>query len=396
MSAVLGVSVSASTIRAVLVERGTIRWAGQAAYTSDEDVAEVIARLAGESGEPIRWACVALERDTVQLRTIAPVPPLKRGALQRYVALEAPRLFRKNGAPLVTDGISLAAEATTHVLWAAAVREPLLQRILEGAAQAGIRVEALGPAADVLPTALAAPPLGEVVLPNGETSEVLSVSAAGTWRSRVRRGARGDEPLVWARALTELGREAPTFAAAYAVTIQWPRLELWPKEARTQRAREVRRRLFRIALVGVACWLLAAGIYVGRLLVLLHASTTYVTSVSAAIDSALSARRDLDAGRATLATMAHAEQHRSRQMAVVASVTAALGDSAYLTTLQALPDGTVRMSGYASSAPQVLAALERIPRFSNPQFEGPVTRETTNDHRHLDRFAAMARLETAP
>lgn len=396
MSAMLGLSVSASTIRAVLVERGAIRWAGQAPYASDEDVAEVIARLAGESGKPVRRARVALERDTVQLRTISPLPPLKPGAHRRYVALEAPRLFRKNGAPLVTDGIGVAAESNTHVLWAAAAPEPLLRRILEGAAQAGIRVEALAPAADVLPAALAARPSGELVLPNGETSEVLSVSAAGTWRSRVRRGARSDEPLVWASALTELGAEAPVLAAAYAVTIQRPRLELWPPETQARRASEVRRHLLRIMLAGVACWLLAVGIYVGRIFAMLHASTAYVKSVSTGVDSALSVRRDLEAGRATLATMARAEQGRSRQVAVVVAVTAALGDSAYLTTFQALPDGTVHMSGYASSAPLVLAVLEHIPGLSNPQFEAPVTRETTNDHRQLDRFAAMAKLEAAP
>lgn len=396
MSAVLGLSVSASTVRAVLVERGTIRWAGQASYATDEDVAEVIARLAGESGKPVGRARVALERDCVQLRTIAPVPPLKRGALQRYVALEAPRLFRKNRAPLVTDAIEVAAEPNTQVLWAAAAPEPLLRSILEGAGQAGIRVEALGPAADVLPDALARTASGDVVLASGQMSEVLSVSQEGTWRSRVRPGARSIEPVVWAHALNQLGPESSAFAAAYAVTMRCPRLELWPEAAKTRRARDVRRRLMRVALVGIAGWLLAAGIYVGRLVALLQASTAYVTSVSSEVDSALAARRDLEAGRATLATMAGAEQHRSRQVAVLAAVTAALGDSAFLTSFQGLPDGTVRVSGYASSAPQVLAALERIPGLAHPRFEGPVTQEATNDHRQFDRFAAVAKLEAAP
>ena len=114
------------------------------------------------------------------------------------------------------------------------------------------------------------------------------------------------------------------------------------------------------------------------------------------MDGALNARRELDAGRATLTTMTQAEQHRSRHLMLLAAVTRAVGDSAYLTSFQVASDGTIRVSGYALSAPSVLAALERISGLAHPNFEGPVTRETTTDHRQLDRFAAVAQLETAP
>lgn len=395
MRAVLGLSVSATMVHAVLVERGAIAWAGQAAYQSEADLAEVIAHLAGEAGRPVRRARIALERDAVQLRTVTPVPPLKPGSLRRYVALEATRLFRKNGAPLVTDGVSIAGDANLRALWMAAAPEPLLQRILDGTTQAGLRVETLGPAADVLPGALAARPSGETSFPNGQSAEVLSVGPEGTWRSRLVR-TTPNGALVWATPLVALGADAPSFAAAYAVTVQWPRLELWPSETRAGHAREQRRRLLRLALMGLACWFLAGGVYVGRSLVLLRSSNAYLASVSAQVDSALAARRELDAGRATLATMAGAERDRSRHLALLADLTRALGDSAYLTTYQVGADGTVRISGYAPSAPTVLATLERLGGLAHPKFEGPVARETTNEHRQLDRFAIAAQLERAP
>jgi Tfp pilus assembly protein PilN len=393
--AVLGLSVGASTVRAVLVERGVIAWAGKAAYQTEDDLAEVIAHLAGEAGRPVRRARIALERDAVQLRTVTPVPPLKPGPLRRYVALEATRLFRKNGAPLVTDGISIAGDANLRALWMAAAPEPLLRRILDGMTQAGLRVETLGPAADVLPGALAAPPSGDTSFPNSESAEVLSVGLEGTWRSRlVRTPTKG--VLEWAAALAALGADAASFAAAYAVTVRWPRLELWPPETRAGHAREQRRRLLRLALIGVVCWFLAGGVYVGRLLVLLRSSNAYLASVSAQVDSALATRRELDAGRATLATMARAERDRSRHLALLAALTLALGDSTYLTTCQVGTDGTVRVSGYAPSAPTVLATLERVGGLAHPKFEGPIARETTNEHRQLDRFAIVAQLERAP
>src|SRR6266487_3954980 len=113
MKPVLGISVSSSHVRAVLWWRDAIRWAGVAPYESPDDLADAIARLAGESGMPVRRARVVLERDVVQLRSIVPAPPLKPAPLRRYVALEAPRLFRKNGAPLVTDGVNVTVAKGT-------------------------------------------------------------------------------------------------------------------------------------------------------------------------------------------------------------------------------------------------------------------------------------------
>src|SRR5439155_322444 len=79
VSAVLGLAISGTSVRAVLGAGGTVAWAGTACYQDASDLAEVIARLAAESGKPVRRARVALERDLVQLRTLMPAPPLRAG-----------------------------------------------------------------------------------------------------------------------------------------------------------------------------------------------------------------------------------------------------------------------------------------------------------------------------
>jgi hypothetical protein len=392
---VLGLAIGVSTVHAVLIERDTIAWAGKAEYSGLPELSEAVARLAGEAGRPVRRARAVLERRTVQLRSLVPAPPLKQRAVRSYVALEAPRLFRGQGVPLVTDGSLVTVDKDTRALWAAAASEPLLRAVLDGCTQAGLALESLGPAAELLPNALADPrAVAVVAFPNSTTSEVLSVGEGGPWRSRLVNGA-GEEPS-WVAALASLGGDARYFAPAYAAAVATPRLQLIPADARAARERAANRRLRRVAAVGLGVWLLAAGVHETRLFGLLQGSTRYLESVAPALDSALAARRDLDAGRATLATIAEATQRRSRRLALLSGLTAALGDSVFLVTLRVEADGMVRVAGYAPSAPRVLAQLERIDGLRGAQLEGPVTRETVPSGATLDRFAIAARLEERP
>jgi hypothetical protein len=379
-----------------MVERGAIQWAGQAEYAGAEDLAEVLARLAGEAGAPVRRARIVLERDIVQLRTITPGPPLKAEALRRYIALEMPRLFRKSGVPLVTDGLSVRSSHGTSGLWVGAVPEPLVEAALKGCAQAGLLVEAVGPAADVLPMALAAlPTSGDVAFPNGGTSEVLSVGPAGVWRSR---HVPGSEPreIAWNPALARLGSDAAPLAPAYAATLALTRLDLSPPSVGATRRRAALQRRFRLAVVGVALWLLAGGIYALRLAATASAVRRELAANAAAVDTALALRRDFDSATATLATIATAQRVRSREVALVAALTAALGDSAYLVALQAAADGTVRLVGYAPAATRVLADLERVPDLRGAKLEGPVTREAPPGRPEMDRFSIVAQRIGAP
>jgi hypothetical protein len=392
---VLGVSVSATCVRAVLWWRDTIQWAGEAPYESPAALADAIARLAGEAGTPVRRARVVLERDVVQLRSIVPVPPLKRRALRRYVALEAPRLFRHNGAPLVTDGIRILLAKDSVALWAGAAPEPIVLSVLVGCAQAGLALEGLGPAADVLPSATTKRQ-SPLVFPNGGTSEVLDVGPGGTWQSRLIRGTGHGDPLVFAAPLAALGEQAHYFAAAYSVAVTVPRLTLLPTEARAAEERRGLRRLFRLLGLGTALWLIAGGVHVGRLVVIRDAATRSLGTAAPAVDSALTARRDLGLARMTLSSVARTAAGRSRQVALVAAITKALGDSTYLAAFQVTSDGTVRLAGYAPAAARVVAQLERVAELRDVRLEGPVTRERGAEGREQDRFAVVASLRAHP
>jgi len=394
--AVLGLSVGAASVHAVLHDRRGIRWAGAASYDGPAELSDVIARLAGDCGAPVRTARIALERDVVQLRTIVPAPPLKNAAVGRYVALEARRLFRKNGVPLVTDAVIVTAPGQGRVLFAAAGPEPLLTAVLAGCAQAGLHVAALAPAAEVLSGALAAPPSGvDLTFPNGGTTEVISTGPDGPWRSRLVAASR-DVEVQWAAPLAELGDRAPHLAAAYASAIGRPRLELLPASARLARGRDRRRRLLRVMALGLALWLVAGATYVGRLGWVLRAATNSLGRAQPALDSALALRRELDAGCATLATIAAARAGRSRRLELWGALTRSLSDSVYLVSLTVAPDGTVRLAGLAPSAARVLAQLERLPQLSHVRLEGPASREAVPGGGERERFTIVAELEQAP
>jgi len=391
----LGISVGGTHIRAVLWWRDAIQWAGAAPYEGPAALAETIARLAGEAGAPVRRARVVVERELVQLRSIVPAPPLKAVALRRYVALEAPRLFRHNGAALVTDGVRVAVTKDSAALWAGAVAEPLVLAVLAGCAQAGLALEAIGPAADVLPSATA-DRQSPLVFPNDGTYEALDVGLGGTWQSRLIRGTgNGDSPAL-ASPLAALGEQAHHFAAAYAAAIAAPRLKLLPAEARAAEERSGRRRMMRLIGVGAALWLVAAGIHVGRLAWIRSSATRSLGAAAPAVDSALGARRDLDLARATLGRIARADEQRSRHLALLAVITQALGDSSYLAAFQVMPDGVVRLAGYAPVAARVVAQLERIAVLRDVRLEGPVTRDRGTEGRERDRFAVVARMEIQP
>lgn len=398
----LGLSVGLASIHAVLLERGVVQWAGQACYESLEALSDAVGHLAAEAGRPVTRARVALERAVVQLRAIVPAPPLKRAAVRRYVTLEASRLFRKNGVTLVTDGRVVVINAGTAALWAAAAPEPLVQALLAGCAQAGLRVEALGPAADVLPAALDhSHSAGDVVLPTAEGSERLSIGTGGTWRSRLVPAQAAPSPAgegtpLWQSALGALGPDAGQFAAAFAVCRQAPQLDLTPPDTRAARERVRLRRTLRVVAAAVGLWMVAGGVALGRLLWTYRSSTAFLETVRPQLDSALAERRELDAGRTTLETIAAAERTRSRRLGLLAGITHALGDSAFLVMLRIGPGAEVRFAGYAPQAAHVLASLEHVKELQDAKLEGPVTREAPAGRAALDRFAVTASLVEPP
>lgn len=390
-SRVLGLAVAKDSIRAALVERGKLAWVGGAEYQTPTELTEAIARLASEAGRPVRRARIALGRDVVQLRTIHPAPPLKARDVRRYVGLEAARLFRKNGEPLVTDGALVTVVKRERALWAAAAPEPLLSALLDGCAQAGLAVEALAPSADTLAASVrTSQPIDEIVIPNGSTSERLSIGIGGAWRSRWTRGVDGT--VEWMTELAPLNGDASSVAPAFAAAIRLPTLTLIPEGHRRAAGRTTLRRHLLIAGIGVALWVLAGGIYVGRLSLAYSRSTHLLEAFRSSADSALAVRRDLDDGRRTLATIAAARASRSRTLPLLAEITRALPDSVALVAFRVGADGVVRIVGYAPRAAQVLAEVARVRGWTGAALDGPVTQEAIPSLGVRDRFSIVAKV----
>ncbi len=400
---VLGLSVGSTAVRAVLVERrtGAVRWAGTAPYAGVADLGDVVARLAAEAGAPVRHARIALEREVLQLRTVNPAPPLRPRAARAYVALEAPRLFRRNGSSLVTDAVIVPLGKDMRALWAAAAPEPLVRAVLDGCAEAGLAVHGVTPAADVLSHALApaqAAAGAPLVFVRDGLAEVVEVGPAGAWRSRLSRN--GDEGRGtgdgWVPQLMAVGAEAASYSPAYAAAVGRARFQLLPPETRVARDRQSRRLHVRVAALGLALWVAAGTLYVGRLSVTSSRATHSLDAVRGSVDSVLAVRRDLAAATAALDLVAQAERGRSRHLGLAAELTRALGDSIHLVALRVGPDGSVRLAGYAPVAARALAALEQITILRDVRFEGPIAREAGEGRREMDRFAIVARLEATP
>ena len=395
----LGIAVSQRELRAVVTIRARILWAGSAPYDGEADLADVLARLAAEASPRPTRARVVLERDVVQLRTIAPAPPLRRDGLRRNVALDAPRLFRNGQGPLVTDALRVRSGPRETVLLAAAASEALSRGIVAGCEQAGIRLASLGPAAEILPRAgMDSRDCHTLPMPTASGAEYLDLWAGDTIRSR-RRAEAPPEP-AWVPPLAALGPDAWRFAGAFAATRGPGHLQLLPADWHRRRAARAGRRLWFLAAAAALAWALAGGTIMARASLAERAAAAESARLRGAVEGARSVRRDLGDTRAALNAVRRARANRSRLMALLAALTGALGDSASLASLHLGRDSTLHLGGFAPSADAVIAALERVPGLAAARFEAPNARQSVAvpgaRPRELDRFAIAVRLRGWP
>jgi len=149
----LQLRVGRAAIRASVVRRRQVVWAGQAAYNSLAELNDTIARLAAEPPVRCRRLQVVLERPPAQLRTLTDLPPVRQRELSALVAHQVNRFFRRNGKPLVSDAVWVGKGAA-RVARAAAVEEPLVEAIVTGARAAGLSIDSIGLADERAPLLL--------------------------------------------------------------------------------------------------------------------------------------------------------------------------------------------------------------------------------------------------
>lgn len=150
MSRRLKLTVGRDSLRAEVLRRGVVVWAGEAAHAGPSDMAETIAQLAGEAAvRGVSRAEVIVGAPAAQLRRLDGLPPVSRRALPALVAHQQKRFFRRNGSPLITSaGWEPAGRWWRRPVRAelAAVDEAWAEAIARGLGAAGLRIGYLGPA----------------------------------------------------------------------------------------------------------------------------------------------------------------------------------------------------------------------------------------------------------
>ncbi|HEU4700016.1 MAG TPA: PilN domain-containing protein [Gemmatimonadales bacterium] len=145
--------IGRDAVRAEVVRRGAVAWAGEAPFTDPADLSAAVAELAAE---PV---CARAGRRTVaewrgghmQVRTLHDLPPVAVPALRLLVAQHVTRFFRLSPDPLLTDAIWLprkADPAAPRRAQAVALATPWVEQLEAGALAAGLRLRRVGPAPD--------------------------------------------------------------------------------------------------------------------------------------------------------------------------------------------------------------------------------------------------------
>lgn len=302
-SSILHLTVGASVIRAAVMGRDGPDWTAECAWESEAELTDAIARLAAELPRPCRRVTVTLERPLVQLRTIPGLPPVRASVLSQLVAAQDDRFFRRNGRPLVTDAVWVSSNGT-RVARAAAVEQPLVEAVADGARAARLRL--------------------------------ADVTAA-------------DAPRA---------------------------LSLLPPGERGARARLARHRLRWLASATAAVWIVAGGLFAGRLTWERRQVETALAALEEPLAAVRAARHEIRAAEAAVAVMQATEAGRGRALATLGAIARALPDSVVATSLVWTADGTGVLGGVGRRASEAVLALEQAQAVAQPRLEGHIVRES--------------------
>jgi hypothetical protein len=439
----VGIGVSATSVRAVGVSGDAIRWAIELERREHEPLADTITALierspiastgsgtrgpaqarhpserrplsSGRRGLPIAgWlrprVVVAIGPSAVQLKRLTGLPPLDDvAALEAMVREGAGRFFLKNGVPLITTAVRLVEPGTA---WAAAFDATVVDEIERACRAAGLRLQAIAPAAAALAHAVRPTASGErLVWTDGGVRTELTFSerrveslrrlpSTSAHEHSADSSTGGNESVTLdvgqpppIEALEKLGDRALTFADAYGATrlaqylTRDEPLVLQAGSAALGSSRHPEPTTTRLAVAVLAFLLAAASAIAGPSLVAAHsASDARGTLHSMEKDIARAEGEDADLSRISRALFEVASFESSRRSAttLLANLTRALPKEAALVALDVdTAGGTLVALGARAS--QVTTALEKVKEIASPEIVGPVTRETAGS-REVER-----------
>lgn len=213
-------------------------------------------------------------------------------------------------------------------------------------------------------------------------TDAVWVAEHGT---RVARAVAVEQPLV--EAIADGARAAGLVLVEIATDA--PRaLSLLPAGERGARARLARQRLRLLAAATAAVWLVAGGLFVGRV----TWERGQVEAALAALEEPLAAvreaRREIRAAEQAVVTMHTMEAERGRALATLGAIARALPNSVVATSLVWTADGTGVLGGVGRRASEAVRALQQAQAVAQPRLDGHVVRETVAG-RQWERFTII-------
>jgi Tfp pilus assembly protein PilN len=239
--------------------------------------------------------------------------------------------------------------------------------------------------------ALVAHQAGRYFRRNGHPLVTDAVWANG--EARVALAAAVEEPVV--EAIVAGARAAGLILEGIAPADASALLVLLPTSERAARTRVERKLVWRLVLVTASLWVLVIGLVVGRLMWDRRIVERQLASLEVPLATVLAARRELHDADATLQGAAQADRDRSQGLAVLGAITAALPDSAVMTSLTWAATGKGVVTGLARRAAEVLERLQRVGVLPAPRLEGPTVKEAIGG-REWERFTIVFGKDPGP
>jgi Tfp pilus assembly protein PilN len=162
-------------------------------------------------------------------------------------------------------------------------------------------------------------------------------------------------------------------------------LQLLPGVERAARLRRQRRVRRVVIILTVALWLSTLSGFALRLALERGAVTRELIALTPLLNTTREARRSLEQAARAITVISAARDDRGGSVVALESVTAALPDSALLTSFAWRKDGSGVLSGLAKHASDVLGRMDRSGFGGSPRFEGPIVREVQAG-RNWERF----------
>ena len=376
----LGVEVGCRSVHAVLVSHCRIVRTATVRLAEGEPLDEALGQLLdstcrGQWRSPFVFA--AIGPSASQLRRLTKLPSVASARVLRdVVKANAGTFFLKNGKPLLTSAVRQCGDGAG---WAAALDEPPVRMLADVCRSRGLRLQLVIPSVVALPRALDAETL---TTEDGDAAVELRVEPTGELRdvrrSQVEMGRVSPHRAATPRAaLSPLGGEAADYAAAYGATTFDPSEPLALKARDFRAWRDDTVPAWRLLTAGAA---VAIALALALVVPAFHArsvaahAATRLASINGAYRSAHWTERELAATTGTLAELAAFHDSRRSIVGLLAELTVALPENAWLASLHVDVEGGTAIV-LAPRAASVISALADVHAITAPAIAGAVSTE---------------------